>query len=172
MPLRRRVRHLRNWTHFNSNCRSGGELRAVLVTQFFSFKQSSKINGSTQHNYWVWCERRFFFLWVKVYLLLSLEMGVMEGRVIPADRRGSCCFLLGIVTVTFHGASHAGITKKEMSCQFWKNIPFSGAEGFDLGVFFSNWLLFWGLKSWIGFSENELEILRRDSASSWHLHVH
>lgn len=33
-----------------------------------------------------------------------------EDRVIPAERRGSCCFLLGIVSVTFLGASHAGIT--------------------------------------------------------------
>lgn len=35
---------------------------------------------------------------------------VVEDRVIPAERRGSCCFLLGIVSVTFLGASHAEIT--------------------------------------------------------------
>ena len=62
----------------------------------------------------------------------------MEGRVIPADRRGSCCFLLGIVTVTFHGASHAGITNKS-SLSVLKNHPVFQGEGrvFDLGdVFF------------------------------------
>lgn len=44
--------------------------------------------------------------------------GLSEG-LIPADRRGSCCFLLGIVTVTLHGASHAGINtrfKVRVSC--------------------------------------------------------
>lgn len=54
-------------------------------------------------------------------------MVVMKGRVIPADRRGSCCFLLGIVTVTFHGASHAGITNKS-SLSVLRNHPvFRGA---------------------------------------------
>lgn len=52
----------------------------------------------------------------------------MEGRVIPADRRGSCCFLLGIVTVTFHGASHAGITNKS-SLSVLKNHPVFRGEG-------------------------------------------
>ena len=50
-----------------------------------------------------------------------------EGRVIPADRRGSCCFLLGIVTVTLHGASHAGITNRS-SLSVWKNHPVHGAR--------------------------------------------
>lgn len=53
-------------------------------------------------------------------------MVVMEGRVIPADRRGSCCFLLGIVTVAFHGASHAGITNKWSLISFEKSSRFSG----------------------------------------------
>lgn len=56
-------------------------------------------------------------------------MVVMEGRVIPADRRGSCCFLLGIVTVTFHGASHAGITNKS-SLSDLKNHPVFRGKGF------------------------------------------
>lgn len=55
-------------------------------------------------------------------------MVVIEGRVIPADRRGSCCFLLGIVTVTFHGASHAGITNKS-SLSVWRNHPGFRGEG-------------------------------------------
>lgn len=38
------------------------------------------------------------------------RLGVVEARAVPAERRGSCCFLLGIVSVTFLGASHAGIT--------------------------------------------------------------
>lgn len=57
--------------------------------------------------------------------LVEWEMVVKEGRVIPADRRGSCCFLLGIVTVTFHGASHAGITNKS-SLSVLKKHPVSG----------------------------------------------
>lgn len=80
-------------------------------------------------------------------------MVVMEGRVIPADRRGSCCFLLGIVTVTFHGASHAGITNKS-SLSVLKKHPVSRGRGFDLGagkVFCSKWLLFLWLDSWVGF---------------------
>lgn len=52
----------------------------------------------------------------------------MEGRVIPADRRGSCCFLLGIVTVTLHGASHAGITNKS-SQSVLENHPVSSGKG-------------------------------------------
>lgn len=60
-------------------------------------------------------------------------MVVVEGRVIPADRRGSCCFLLGIVTVTFHGASHAGITRQS-SLSVWKNHPVSRGRSFDLGA--------------------------------------
>lgn len=75
-----------------------------------------------------------------------MKMVVMEGRVIPADRRGSCCFLLGIVTVTFHGASHAGITN-ESSLSVLKNHPVSRGKGFDLGaenVFFLKLpALFW-----------------------------
>lgn len=51
----------------------------------------------------------------------------MEGRVIPADRRGSCCFLLGIVTVTLHGASHAGITNKS-SQSVLENHPVSSGK--------------------------------------------
>lgn len=46
----------------------------------------------------------------------------LKGRVIPADRRGSCCFLLGIVTVALHGASHAGITDKS-SLSLLRNHP-------------------------------------------------
>lgn len=73
--------------------------------------------------------------------------------VIPADRRGSCCFLLGIVTLTFHGASHAGI-KNKSSLSVWKNHPVFRGKGFDLGgenVVSLNGLLFCGLESWIGF---------------------
>lgn len=38
------------------------------------------------------------------------RLAAVEARAVPAERRGSCCFLLGIVSVTFLGASHAGIT--------------------------------------------------------------
>lgn len=43
-------------------------------------------------------------------LTVVCSLVLVEDRVIPAERRGSCCFLLGIVSVTFLGASHAGIT--------------------------------------------------------------
>lgn len=85
------------------------------------------------------------------------------GWVIPADRRGSCCFLLGIVTVTFHGASHAGITKKKIKvCQFWKSIPFAGEWALISWLkkcpsSFSHWLIFFRLNSWIGSSEDKLK---------------
>lgn len=78
-----------------------------------------------------WKERFSRLSWhleIKTSWLLGWEMVVMEGRVIPADRRGSCCFLLGIVTVAFHGASHAGITNK-LSLSVLKNHPVVGGEG-------------------------------------------
>lgn len=73
------------------------------------------------------------------------------GRVIPADLRGSCCFLLGILTVTFHGASHAGITNKS-SLSVEKNHPGFFGELREGGLIseqklsgkssLSNWLVF------------------------------
>lgn len=92
-------------------------------------------------------------------------MVVMEGWVIPADRRGSCCFLLGIVTVTFHGASHAGITKKS-SLSVLKNHPVFQGRGFwsrswKCQSSFSHWLSFFRLNSWIGSSDDKLKNYER-----------
>lgn len=85
----------------------------------------------------------------------------MEARAIPAERRGSCCFLLGIVSVTFLGASHAGITG-DSSLSVVKIHPARRCDGvlsllLYVGpgdVFSSHRLLFFGLDP-IGFDSRD-----------------
>ena len=100
---------------------------------------------------------------------------VVEDRVIPAERRGSCCFLLGIVSVTFLGASHAGITG-ESSLSVVKIHPARRCDGGLSSLSGTRRRLLFTPPALLRTGPDRLRQqgrnLRRDSAGSRHLRAH